>query len=404
MADQSDATARRRRRIRRGLTAAVLAAAFAMALPLAAHWAAPGPIRFHQFDIVRLDARYGDLTATDLVRTFRSMYAAGWARLVGGQRKAPDLANSPAMLDYVFSWVPSYAVAYPTEQFYYFRTKVGEREVWGNLRLGDLPKKKLMFSYFTTPISDSRSCTLEVTERDGLAVDLRAEDVYDVTWRGRTVRFVVADLGRGGPARLKMLPEEESVGHVRDESGLKFFLLYNRDTRAFYYVLDEEGGAAEEFDAAEEGLLVGRRTAFAFHADPDYGRKTLVGAALSNIEANNFYDGPGDQVPIGLDLRDRIYAAYPSAQLGGGIDSHGVMLGRPTWCRYVIGSYMPYVSIREIAERLRSVGTEHPKGRLWTAMTREWWWTPAFVEKTQMLLKAEGKTGEIPWLAVSQTK
>lgn len=374
-----------RRRLLWGANALLAAAA----IPVIVHLAAV-PVSFNQFWLARQEARHGTLSAVTAWETFRSAWASG----VGVLRRRPS--SRPPRFDdrkgvfaYVFSWIPPYAVVYPTEGFYYFRDRWDGREVSGNVRVADLDKGIMSFAYFD---AESRETLMgEMGPGDGLSVERRGEDEYRVTYQDKTIAFVLPGTWRTPPRSLDLLPEEEFVGRIHDESGIRFLLLYNRETHSFYETIDEEGGICDMFDPVGDGCFQGRRTRFVYYDDPDTGRKIFMGLDLADGRANNYYDGPGDQIPFRADLRDRLHEAYPSTLTDGGVDPHGVWLRIEPWCRFVIAPFHSYLDVEEIRARVRACDPFRGKSEFWTALTKEWWYTVDWLRWVEDRLAAEGK-------------
>ena len=133
-------------------------------------------------------------------------------------------------------------------------------------------------------------------------------------------------------------------------SAIRFFLVFNPRLKVFHYLLDETEKVADQFFSPKktDRILVGKRTGFAFYKDHRLNRKILIGAFEGNMRANNYFDGPFDQLPDnfieGETLRDAILAVRP--QLKGQIDRFG---GSPDGSiRFMIGPYLPYQAITDL--------------------------------------------------------
>ena len=76
---------------------------------------------------------------------------------------------------------------------------------------------------------------------------------------------------------------------------------------------------------AATGILVGKRTGFAYYRDHRLERKILIGVFEQNVRLNNYFDGPFDQLPDnfieGDTLRQAIIDSDPG--LKGKIDRLG---------------------------------------------------------------------------------
>lgn len=340
----------------------------AVLVPLFVHLAAM-PIDFNQFYLQRLQIAHFAADGETIWDTLVSMHSSGINVLAGGsQHPKPDFFDGTAVFGYVFSWVPPYAIVYPTEGFYYFATTLNETDVWGNIRIADLDKGQLTVAYFT--ITDEQTQLLDINADHGLRTEKISDYAYRVTYKDKTVYFKIPRTDFTPPKSTRLLSSEEFVGQVHDESGTRLFLLYNHDTNAFYYVLNRETGIVDNLFEYRENLFIGKNTGFVYLRDDD--RYLLVGVNLANIIANNYFDGPGDQVPFRANLREKLYETYPNTRTG--IDEHGVYLNTSQWTRIAISPYIRYSSLAELSERLTQCEPQQEnKSNWWTCLTKEWW-------------------------------
>ncbi len=358
-------------------------------LPVLAHrWLVP--VEFNQFLIERADRRYNVRPICSFAQRARSAYGSGVRALTGGGGTAPDLSDPDSVLTYVLGWAPPDAIVYPTEVFYYFRFNDREqREVWGNLRVAELSSGRLGLSYF-------RPGELEFTHKTydasgGLSVEAAGEHAYHVQYSGTRVRFYVPPVVTEPPDALALDPDERYVARIVDESGIRLHLLFNESSNSFYMALDESNGTADRLEASPHGIVLGSRTGFAYFDEPETGRKLLVGVRLDNIAENNYFDGPGDQVPYAVPIRDLLHLAYPHTMLGSGIDRHGVLQGVPDWQRIAVTPFARYRTLDEVAARVDEALAHEQVYKRRTAMTQEWWNTPLWVASKVHELRAEGK-------------
>ena len=348
------------------------------------------PLQFNQLMIQSLEVRYGGNPIGELGRMLLSAYSSGLNVLSNGPAKEPPgFDNRKEMFEYVFSWLPSFAYVFPTEGFYYYSLKVEGEDVWGNFRAADLEAGRLSMAYFTVP--ERRTHFLTMTAEDGLSVVALSDHTYNVTYAGRTVSFQLSNIANTRPRHPEMLSEEEFVGNVHDESGVKFVLVFNNETSSFYYLLNESVRLTEPFTKLSDSIFIGERTGFMFFQDPHYDRKFLVGVNLKNVQRNNYVDGPGDQVPYRAFLRDKLHRAYPNSMLGDGVDEHGVYLNKETWQRLAICPYRRYASTQEVIELVARPSAGGSKSAYWTSLTKEWWNTPSWRRTVEAKLVAEGK-------------
>ena len=136
-----------------------------------------------------------------------------------------------------------------------------------------------------------------------------------------------------------------------DESGVRFFLVFNSRLKLFHYVLDETVTPADVFVPAPVGngrILIGKRTGFAVYRDQHRDRKILIGVFHDNVAANNYLDGPFDQMPDnfinGEAYRDAILAVEPD--LKGQINRYGSFADG---ARVAVAPYMEYRSPKDLA-------------------------------------------------------
>jgi hypothetical protein len=170
-----------------------------------------------------------------------------------------------------------------------------------------------------------------------------------VSYGAKSVEFALNDLSHVKPPPSVLGPDEKFIGPIFDESAIRFFLIYNLKLKIFHYILDETVPVADELVPSHRTnrILIGKRTDFAFYRDYRLDRK-MIGAFEGNIRANDYFDGPFDQLPDnfieGETLRDIILELEP--RLKGHIDRFG---GSPDGAvRYMIAPYLPYRSEDEL--------------------------------------------------------
>ena len=197
------------------------------------------------------------------------------------------------------------------------------------------------------------------------------------------------------PRDLELLPEEEFVGRLQDESGIRFFVIYNTNTDSFYEILNEEDGATEKLIELDDDFIIGERTGFLYYNDEEYARKILVGIDSANSAENNYLDGPGDQFPINIDIKEKLRKAYPNTLLGNGTDEHGVYLNKTEWVRIAISPYDRYYSASDVIENRKSCEEKlSDRTEFYTCLTKEFWNNPEWRRGIIDQLKEEGKDVE----------
>lgn len=263
------------------------------------------------------------------------------------------LDDPRAMFAAIFAGLAEHVNVYPTENYYYFSFFQRGVRYGGNIRLAasDRDEGKLHFAYFEEfaewrPRPPVTHVVLGVA--DGVAVRRAANLQYRVMSAGKSVLFTLNDLSAVRPAALA--PQEKFIGPVFDESAVRFLLLFDQARRKFRFVLDESGPAADELMplSQTDRILIGKRTGFAYYRDHRLERRILIGVVDANVAANNYLDGPFDQLPDnfidGDALRDSIVAAEPA--LAGKIDRFGAFVDGSA--RYLIAPYLRYHQPEEL--------------------------------------------------------
>jgi hypothetical protein len=265
------------------------------------------------------------------------------------------LDDPVAMFAYVLAALPDRVKVYPTENYYYFSFSYKKVRYAGNIRLDamDRDQGKVHFAFYEdlAEWKDESPVThvvLDMTK--GVAVEQLDRLLYRISYGNKSVVFALNDLTGVRPAAGMLGPNEKYIGPIFDDSGIRFFLIYNTKLKLFHYVLDETVDVADQFlpAAATDRILIGKRTGFAFYRDHRLERKILVGVFEGNARVNNYLDGPFDQLPDnfieGDTLRDIILDVDPS--LKGKIDRLG---GSPDGAeRFLISPYMLYRQEEEL--------------------------------------------------------
>jgi len=266
--------------------------------------------------------------------------------------KVGDLMS---VFGYVMSQLPERVKVYPTENYYYFGFLHDGIRYAGNIRLdaSNRDDGKVIFAYFedTSQWYDEAPVQHAILDASqGVTVEKVEPLVYRISYQGKSVVFALNDLRNVKPAPGALGPEEKFIGPIFDESAIPFYLVFNTRLKIFHYVLNESDKVADSFFSPKgrDRILVGKRTGFAFYKDHRLNRKILIGAFDGNMRANNYFDGPFDQLPDnfieGETLREAILSVRP--QLKGQIDRFG---GAPDGSiRFMIGPYMPYQALTDL--------------------------------------------------------
>ncbi len=272
-----------------------------------------------------------------------------------------NISDPLEVFSHVFNALPDHVKIYPTENYFYFNFGHRGQVYSGNMRL-DLKDRDdgiLHFAYFTKPEdwnSELISQYRPLNVRDGVQVKKVVDLLYRVTFRGKSTLFQLNDLRAVRPGDNLIAPGEEFLGPVFDESGVRFFLMFSKGEKYFSFVLDEQAGLSDRllpYESENPEVLIGMRTGFAFYQDPFLNRKILIGVYAGNVQNNNFFDGPFDQLPDnflkGNILRDAILTIYPD--LKGEIDSHGNFNNLQG--RVLVNPYINYQYLSELDHFLK---------------------------------------------------
>ncbi|MFL6797326.1 MAG: hypothetical protein ACJ8F3_07930 [Xanthobacteraceae bacterium] len=259
------------------------------------------------------------------------------------------LDDPKAMLTFVLESLPDRVKVYPTESYYYFQFYHQGVRYAGNLRLDmmDRDKGKLHFAYFEDlqEWKADAPLTYRVFDAtDGVSVEKIDLLVYRVTYGEKAVVFELNNLSNLKPPPQAIGPDEQFIGPMMDDSGIRFFLIFNPKLKLFHYILDETTRVPDQFRPStfSNRILIGVRTGFAYYQDLRMNRKILIGVFEANSRVNNYFDGPFDQLPDnfvkGDELRDAILAVEPALKdkidrVGGSFDGSG---------RFLIGPYATY--------------------------------------------------------------
>jgi hypothetical protein len=266
-----------------------------------------------------------------------------------------DVDDPMAVFGFVMARLPERVKIYPTENYYYFGFMHDGIRYAGNIRLdaSNRDHGKADFAYFQDTAqwydnSDVKHLVLDSSR--GVTVEKVEPLVYRVSYQDKSVTFALNDLSGVKPPAGALGPDEKFIGPIFDEAAIRFFLVFNRKLRIFHYVLDETEPVAERFFSPKktDRILVGKRTGFAFYRDHRLNRKIMIGAFEGNMRANNYFDGPFDQLPDnfieGEALREAILSVRP--QLKGQIDRFGSAPDGSI--RFMIGPYLPYREVTDL--------------------------------------------------------
>ncbi len=282
--------------------------------------------------------------------------------LEGLYSQALDLGDVDAVFWHVFSSLPDEVTVYPSENYYYFIMYAQGRQIWGNIRLpaGSRDRGVLSFAYFEfdefpTGVREGFTRSKFFSEKDGLHVEKCDDFTYAVSYNGKKVTFNLHKLRQEPPALFPLGQGELFIERTFDESGYQFFLLFNEEKDYFFWVLNEEEGLSDVLEPVGDDLLVGKRSGFAFWVDTAHGnRKVLLGVRSINVNRNDYYDGPFDQLADNYVDQTRIseYMVRASPSLEGRIDKYGYYTDREEPLRVSLSNYATYYTLADLQQFL----------------------------------------------------
>ncbi len=266
-----------------------------------------------------------------------------------------DVKDPKAVFAFVFASLPDTVTVYPTENFFYFTFINNGVPYDGNITLAasDRDEGKVNFSYSEDLEGwrgDTPKAHIVLDASAGVKLERIDRLAYKMTYQGKSVVFKLIDLSNVRPAASALAPTEKFIGPVFDESGIRFFLVFDQKLKIFHFILDETVKVADQFEPSPRTgrILVGKRTAFAFYRDQLRDRKILIGAYEPNMATNTYFDGPFDQLPDnfleGDSMRDAMIASDPG--LKGRIDRYGDFPGGAE--RLGVDPYWPYHSVSDL--------------------------------------------------------
>lgn len=277
-----------------------------------------------------------------------------------------DLDDVDEVFWHVFSRLPDEVVIYPSENYYYFKMYVGQRQIWGNIRLaaGRRERGVLSFAYFEYKESQfvdepriKRSKFFTVA--DGLLIDEVDPFTFVVRYDGKEVTSHLHELSQEQPTLFELGEDEVSVMRTFDESGYQFFLLFNEQSNYLFWVLNEEEPIPDILEPLGEDLLVGRRSGFVFLVDRAHDdRRVLAAVHGENATVNNYYDGPFDQLADNYVEQTNVshYLELAVPTLQGRIDKYGYYTDREGGSsRVAVSPYYVYFSVRDLEQFMKAV-------------------------------------------------
>lgn len=334
---------------------------------------------------VRNTFRTGALAVIMWAGAHASLWAADAPRVILNQDyvaqaradRSFDIQDMMATFGYLLGSLPPRVKVYPTENYFYFSFLYDGMEYSGNMRLdvSDRDKGIIHFAYFskTEPWNTELLTQYKaLDDKDGVKVEKVKALLYRVSYNDMSVEFELNDLSSVTPPKARVAPQEDYLGPVFDESGVEFYFLFDRELKQFRFVLNETGTPSDVLIPYSEDtpvILVGMRTGFVFFDDRRQDRKLLIGVNRINVDANNYFDGPFDQLPDnfikGEELRNAILAKHPS--LKGAVGRLGVFTDQEG--RFLVNPYVNYYQLSELDSFYRCIDPNLDRPAYYSCLT-----------------------------------
>ena len=266
-----------------------------------------------------------------------------------------DVKDPNAVFEAVFDALPSKVTVYPTESYYYFTFSSKGVVYAGNIRFDafDQFDGKVHFAYaneyayWRRPLEPVYK---KMGPDDGVQVTQVNKFLYKISFKGKTIEFALPDLSNVKPAPGVLRADEVYIGPSWDESGVQFFLVFNKTAKTFLYLLNDTPKMDQYGPSTlSSAVTVGNRTSFVFYKDKLVDRQILMGDFIGHTMLNDYFDGPFDQLPDnyvqGNALLDAILEVEPGMK-GQKADRYGA---DPTGeFRYGITSYKYYGHVSDL--------------------------------------------------------
>jgi hypothetical protein len=290
---------------------------------------------------------------------------------IAALRSGPlDLQDRMAVLSAVWAALPAEVTVHPTENYCYWQMQAQGRELRGNLRLASGQREKgfLNFGYaewveFPGETEPDAALTVsgQLGAADGVTVKCPDHFTAEVTFREKKVRFRLQQIPQTPPQQFQPGADEVFIQRTQDESGCRFFLMFDQRANCFFWVLNEEETVPDSFHSLAPDIVAGRRTGFIFWQQP--GRKVLAAVRKLSVQRNDYCDGPFDQLADNYaretNIQQWMERALPPVR--GRIDVYGYFTGTPNPKRVALNACAHYDSPAAAVQFIQQAKTaQHP--------------------------------------------
>lgn len=223
-----------------------------------------------------------------------------------------NIDDVDSVFEKIFSALPTEVRVLTTENYSYFTFYNSGIEYQGNIRIEQTVREiQLNFLYNPRPtpwLLNPPAKQKKYRNGDsGFQINELSPFKFEVSFKGAKKVFSHLDVSKTHPPAGFLTANDVFMGQVHDDSGLRFFLVYDKVANTPLYFLDTSTQISEQLAYAErsdgkksKSLRVGMRTGYVFATDPE-SRLLLVGVHAGNVQLNNYFDGPFDQLPDSFD-------------------------------------------------------------------------------------------------------
>lgn len=186
----------------------------------------------------------------------------------------------------------------------YFRFFNESDEYFGSFYILDSHEGPfLLFATYRREVWNGRNQSHTVKffqDHKGFLIEALPNESYKISFNG-IERLISYNAPKTiDPKTLNLKDTEIFLSEVFDESGLSFALTYDRYLHTFRFLIPSGNLFPDRLKQLSERLFLDLRTEFIFFKEKHNNNLTLVGASKGSLIANNYYDGPFDQVPLTL--------------------------------------------------------------------------------------------------------
>ena len=259
-----------------------------------------------------------------------------------------DLTDRDAVLRHVLVAMREEITVYPSEGYYYFDFFNEGENIRGNLRFDASfrDEGRVSFVYFKAHGNGSNPDFFHMLSKDnGVSFKKLSPFIYELRFESLVKKIYIYDAKRELADKPELPENEEYIGPSFDESGVRFDVIFDHDSKVFLYQHNTRLGASETFRSVDldRHLIVGNRTGFAYYNDTENKRRILVGVLGANVASNSYFDGPFDQLPDSfldpMHLKSLIEKSNPNTI--GKIGAYGTFINDED-SRYAISPYIEY--------------------------------------------------------------